>query len=381
MKGYFFVAVTVALTILLSLTAGASGAESKLDLGALEDALPEDIAESLPEGFFSGNADESLAAIRNALSPSYLLKSLWRLLCGGADGAFSLFAILVALLALTALLSALSDGWVKGEIKSAVAFVSSVCFSSAVVGMQMPRLISSGAFFDRICAAMNSLIPVMAALYLSGGNAGGAALAGSSLVVQINLIELGATFIVMPAVSACMALTLADSLKGGEPIGFSGITSFIKRSVSFILGLCSTLLTASLSAQHILTAAGDSMSARTVKFVAGNMIPVVGSTVGETMKTLAASVKVLRGTVGMAGVCVIALLLLPVITELMLTRLALGAAASIGELMGRRGEARLCREVASLYGYVIAAASLASALCFIALTLFAITSSAIGSAI
>jgi len=123
------------------------------------------------------------------------------------------------------------------------------------------------------------------------------------------------------------------------------------------------------------------MSARTVKFVAGNMIPVVGSTVGETMKTLAASVKVLRGTVGMAGVCVIALLLLPVITELMLTRLALGAAASIGELMGRRGEARLCREVASLYGYVIAAASLASALCFIALTLFAITSSAIGSAI
>ena len=224
---------------------------------------------------------------------------------------------------------------------------------------------------------MNSMIPVMGALYVSGGNTLGAAVSSASLLLQINLIELGTTALVIPSVSVCMALMLADSLRGSSP-RFSGITASIKRTLAFVYGLCSTFLTASLSAQSVLASAGDSAGARAVKFVAGNMIPVVGGTVGEMLRTLAASVKLLRGSVGVAGMIAVTLVLLPTLIELFLTRFAFNCAAAVGDLIGCRAESGLYRDIASLYGYVIAAAAMASLLCIFSLTLFAVGSVAIG---
>ena len=196
-------------------------------------------------------------------------------------------------------------------------------------------------------------------------------------LLQINLIELGTTALVIPSVSVCMALTLSDALRAGKS-SFAGVVSAIKRTLTFIFGHCSTLLMASLSAQSVLAAAGDSAGARAVKFLAGNMIPVVGGTVGETLRTLAASVKLLRGSVGVAGIIAVALLLLPMLIELFLTRLVFNSAAAIGEIIGCKTEAGLYREIASLYGYIIAAAAMASLLCIFSLTLFAVGSVAIG---
>ncbi len=341
------------------------------------DAIPKDVAEMLPEGFFSGDIGEISGAVGEVISPKYILKTVFGFIRGGLSGAFSLFAMLVGLLALAALLNSFADGLASSSLKSAVAYGSSICTATAAVSLQLPRVIASASFFTRICALMNSLLPIMGVLYLSGGNTAGAALSSSTLIFQINLIELGATVLVIPAVCACMALTLADTIRIGES-SLSGVSGMIKRTVAFVFGLCSTLLMASLSAQSILSAAGDSAGARAVKFVAGNMIPVVGSTVGETLRTLATSVKLLRSTVGIAGIAVLALMILPILTELFLTRFVLNTAAAIGEIMGCRQVVKLYRELASLYGYVIAASAMASLLCIFALTVFAVGQVAIG---
>jgi hypothetical protein len=115
-----------------------------------------------------------------------------------------------------------------------------------------------------------------------------------------------------------------------------------------------------------------------VKFLAGNMIPVVGGTVGDTLRTLAASVKLMRSTVGVAGIVALSFLLLPTLIELFLTRFAFNTAAAVGEMLGCKSAVRLYREIASLYGYVIAAAVLSSVLCAFALTLFALGQVALG---
>lgn len=341
------------------------------------DAIPDDVAEMLPDGFFSDDFGEIENAVTDVLSPGYLIKTAFELLSGGLSGAFSMFAFLVGLLALTALLSTFAEGVSTPTLRTAVSYGSSVCTAVAAVSMQLPRIIAVSDFFSRICAMMNSLLPIMGVLYVSGGNTAGAAVASTGLLFQINMIELGATVLVVPSVCTCMALTLADTLRVGE-CSLSGISGMIKRSVTFVFGLCATLLTASLSAQSILSAAGDSAGARAIKFVAGNMIPVVGSTVGETLRTLAASVKLLRSTVGVAGIAVLALMILPTLIELFLTRFALNTAAAIGEIMGCKQAARLYRELASLYGYVIAAAAMASMLCIFSLTVFAVGRVAIG---
>lgn len=376
MKGLAFAAAIV-FSFLLILPISAEGIELPEEYRDFFDAIPEDVTSLLPDGFFSEDFTDLSDSVTEVSSPKYLFSLVWDLFSGGISGAFSLFAILVGLLALTALLNAFTEGLAAGNLKTALMYGTGLCSAAAVVGLQLPRIIAASEFFKRISILMNSLIPVMGVLYISGGNTMGAALTSSSLMLQINLIELGATALVIPSVCACMALTLADSLRTGEST-LSGISASIKRTLSFVFGLCSTLLMASLSAQNILSAASDSAGARAVKFVAGNMIPVVGSTVGETLRTLASSVKLLRSTVGVAGIAAVALLLLPMLIELFLTRFALNSAAAIGELLGCKSAVKLYREIASLYGYVIASAAMASLLCVFSLTLFAVGSTAIG---
>ena len=360
--------------LILPISAEETLPEEYLDFS---DSLPEDVASRLPEGFFSGDISELLDSLFDVTSPKYIIGVIFDILSGGLGGAFSLFALLVAMLALASLLSAFTEGLISGELKTAVNYAISICISGAVVGLQVERIGAVSEFFKRLIVVMNSLIPIMGALYLSGGNTVGAALASSSLLVQINLIELAVSSIVLPAVSACLALTLADSIVSGES-RLSGFSASIKRTLAFVFGLCSTLLMATLSAQNILASASDSAGARAVKFLAGNMIPVVGSTVGDTLRTLAASVKLMRSTVGVAGIVALALLLLPTGIELFLTRFVFNTAAAVGELLGCQSAVKLYREIASLYGYIIAAAALSSLLCVFALTLFAIGRVAIG---
>ncbi len=369
------VCLSAILLFLIPISAESAGLPE--EYGDFADAIPEDVAKMLPEGFFSDELSEISGSVNEAVSAGYILGVVRELLSGGIGDAFSLFCLLTGLVVLTALLNIFADSVSGGNLKSAVTYGSAVCTATAAVSLQLPRIVAAGEFFQRICIVMNSMIPVMAALYLSGGNTAGAAVASSSLLLQINLIELCATAVVIPAVSACMALSLADMLHVGEG-SLSGMVGSIKHTLTFIFGLCGTLLMASLSAQNILAAAGDNAGARAVKFVAGNMIPVVGSTVGETLRTLATSVKLLRSTVGVAGIVAVALLLLPFLIELFLTRLALNSAAAIGEILGCKSIVKLYRELASLYGYIIAAAAMASLLCVLSLTLFAVGSTAIG---
>lgn len=341
------------------------------------ESIPYDVSEMLPEGIFSEDVGEVSDSLTDALSVKSLLGLVRDLLVGSVPDAFSLFCTLVCLMIVSVLMNALSETFAGFGMKQAVAYVSSLCSSVIVAAMQFPRITAAGGFFQRICIMMNSMIPVMTALYIAGGNTAAAAVSASSLLIQLNLIELCATSLVLPTVCACMALTLADSFRTGEG-SLSGIVGSIKHTLTFIFGLCGTLLMASLTSQHVIAAAGDNAGARAVKFLAGNMIPVVGSTVGDTLRTLAASVKLLRSTVGIAGILTLALLLLPFLIELLLTRLALNSAAAFGEMLGCKNLVKLSRETASLYGYLIAAAAMASVLCVLSLTLFAVGSTAIG---
>ena len=355
----------------------ASAADLPDEYDGFRDSLPEDVAEMLPEGFFSDDLGEVTDSVSNMLSPKEVLGLFRNLLSGGMPDAFALLSALICITVLSVLLDLLSDSFSSSGAKNVMAYISSLSLATAVAALQFPALKAAGAFFHRVCVMMNSFIPVMTALYIAGGNTGTAAVNASSLMIRLNIIELCATAIVMPAVCACIALTLADSLRTAYG-SLSGIVSWIKHTLGFLFGLGSTLLMATLAAQNVIAAAGDNAGARAVKFLAGNMIPVVGSTVGDTLRTLAASVRLFRSTVGVAGMIALALLILPFLFELFLTRWALNSAAAIGQMIGGHGIARLCRELSSLYGYIIAAATLSSVLCVLSLTLFAIGSTAIG---
>jgi stage III sporulation protein AE len=112
--------------------------------------------------------------------------------------------------------------------------------------------------------------------------------------------------------------------------------------------------------------------------MAGSFIPVVGGSVGESLKTVAGSIEYIRACVGVGGIIIIILLLLPTLLLIAATRLAFMAAGTVSKLLGCSEESNLLGELTNIYGYLLAVVCSCSVLFIFALTLLARTSAAIG---
>jgi hypothetical protein len=82
-------------------------------------------------------------------------------------------------------------------------------------------------------------------------------------------------------------------------------------------------------------------------------------------------VELLRGSIGVIGIVIIILMLVPVIVELALLRLALSLGAFFAGLMGCSSEQRLLSELSGLYGYLEGVAVLCSVIFLISFGIFA----------
>jgi len=100
--------------------------------------------------------------------------------------------------------------------------------------------------------------------------------------------------------------------------------------------------------------------------------------VSSTLGTLAASVELMRGAVGVIGVAVVLLLLIPIIVELALLRAVFALAAFLAGMLGCSSEHKLLNEIGSLYGYLEGVAVLSSVVFIVAFAIFAATCSAVG---
>ena len=116
---------------------------------------------------------------------------------------------------------------------------------------------------------------------------------------------------------------------------------------------------------------------RSVRFAASSFIPVVGGTVSSTLGTLAASVELLRGAVGVLGVVIILMMLIPVVVYLAAMRGALAVASFTAGMLGCSGEKRLLDEIGSLYGYLEGIAAISAVVFIIAMAIFASTAAAV----
>ena len=89
MKTLFF----IIFFLLLSFPLRISAEEIALpeEYGDFADAIPEDVAGMLPEGFLSGDFYELSGAVNEASTPEFLLGTARRLLCGGLGSAAGTF--------------------------------------------------------------------------------------------------------------------------------------------------------------------------------------------------------------------------------------------------------------------------------------------------
>lgn len=327
------------------------------------------VADKLPDGVFSDSLDDIGEAARLMSDPVTILSLLLDTLGEGIAAVAPTVGAILGCVLVAALINAFSSS--LGAASGAVGICTRLCTFCIISATATARVGVFGDYLDRLYAAVSSFIPLCGAAYAMGGNLSSAAAGTVSLGVVLTVCEFICTKTAIPVFAICLCLALV-SVFDGFGIGVGGtlsalIRKWYMRALSFIM----MLLTSALGAQSFLASKADSMTMRSAKFAVSSFVPVSGGSVSSTLGTLATSVELLRGSIGTIGIVIIAMMLLPVIVELALLRLAFSIGGFCASTLGCSGEARLLSELDSLYGYLEGIAVLAAVVFVIAFGVFA----------
>ena len=122
-----------------------------------------------------------------------------------------------------------------------------------------------------------------------------------------------------------------------------------------------------LSLQRIVGASSDNIATDAAKFALGSVIPVVGSIITDALGTVLGCIKALRGSIGVIGIFVLLMLMIPVAVRVLLQTQLCRLAAAVSELFGENSVTEFLEAVAAVWS-MLAALTICQGVYFIAAT-------------
>ena len=199
---------------------------------------------------------------------------------------------------------------------------------------------------EQMNSFMMSYIPIFSSVVTAGGSAAaGAGYYGAMLIICESAGILADTILV-PFLSAVLAVTLVSAINPSLDLG--SLAESVKKLVIWVLGIVMTLFTGLLSIQSFAGAAADNLSARAVKFAASSFIPVIGGSVSEAYSAVKGSIGVIRTSVGVIGVIIMAVIVAKPLLTLLAVKLAVWIGATINDIFGISNSGGLLKSINSV---------------------------------
>jgi hypothetical protein len=107
------------------------------------------------------------------------------------------------------------------------------------------------------------------------------------------------------------------------------------------------------------------------------VIPIVGGSIGDSLRTVAAGIQYIKSILGVGGIAMIFLAVLPVLASLLLTRFALSLAGGIAGFFGCGEIGGLLGELSEVYSSIVAAVAMTGIMFILTLFIFIKTAVAI----
>lgn len=345
------------------------------EYGDMMDSVPNDAADSLPDEIFSDELEDIIEGADHLSSWEYVLDLIFDTLGLNLRRTVSTLAGLISLIALCALLNMLKNTLSSQALGRVLSMIGTGVIATAAVELSRDPINSAISLLENIRLLVNSMSPCLTAMYAMGGNVSTAVVHHYGLIVFLSILNNICIISLEAVVGVCLALSIASAFGLGNDLSY--LSGVIKKIFTFIIGFLMLVFTTVISAQTLLSAKADTLSAKAAKLLASQMIPLVGSTVGESLRTAGASIEYLRGNVGIIIIAVLAVMILPTLISLFLYRLCFSLANAVSGMLGCEREARLLGEISGIYGYIIAILAICAVALLLLVTVFAKCGSAL----
>lgn len=370
-----FIILLVILLFIPTITIKSYATDSSIpeEYEELLDELPDDIQELLPEGIFSNNPDEIIASINEMNSWEYIINYIFDLFGLNLRNVIEMLSIILSVLATSSIINAIKKIFNNQATIRILEMLSSAILVATVIELSKQPLEKTMLLLDNIKLFSNTLSPLITTMYAMGGNVSMALINNYGMIVFLTIFENICILSLEMILGVCLSLTLASAFIGDANL--IPMSSAIKKGFTFFVGLIMLVFTTVISTQSLLASKADTLTSKTAKMLASQMIPVVGNTIGESLRTAGASIEYLRSSVGVGLLIIFVILVLPTIISVFLYRIVFIISNSIAGLLGCRKEGSVLMELSSIYGYALAILSISAISLLFLITVFAKSSS------
>ena len=330
----FFIAAFALLLLPFSAYAGEaefSEEDYKEQLGAydfsfFEDTLDGDTYSFLEElGFLDFDVD-SLTELSLERVTSLLKDVVSRRIKNPLEG---MSAILVYVL-LSALFQSLKSE--SSDMGSLYSTVSALAVALVLIAKVSPS-VALGASSVKIASDfVFAFIPVFAAIVAASGGVTAAFSTNAMLLSLSQALSLLSSNIFIPVINCFLGVGICSGLRAELELQklIAGLRRFISSSVSFIAGVYVTVL----SIKTTVAARADALGIRSLRFVLNSAVPVVGGALSEGLLSIQSYSSLIKSSVGVVGICAVALIFLPALVEAVLWRFVLYIGLVVCDVFG-----------------------------------------------
>ncbi len=344
------------------------------ELIALKNSLPPEVLDFLPNEIWQGDFSSLLS---KDFSEASVIDLVVDFLFLGLKSTIKSFATILIIILISSIFNMLSSSLSQDLIKSSFSLCSALCTCYTIFSICTSLTTLVGEYIMGLCGAMEALTPIIGAMYIMSGSISSGAVANTSILLFIGLVEHFLIQFMLPIVEISICFSTIKAF-GGQ-LCFDGLSKTLKNTFTGVTVFVMSIFMFVLSTKNVLSQSADSISIKTAKFAISNFVPVVGSTVNDALRSLTSSISYIKNSCGALGIIIVVLIILPILISLLLNKLAFSLSGGIAKTIGCTNEASVISEGESICGFLIALVCCTCILFIFALTIF-IKSSVLGGA-
>ncbi len=284
---------------------------------------------NLLEGFDFAELTKQVSAGQNPFSAQKVWQTMWDMLWGG----FSAHKDLLLKLCAICLLSTVVMNLYADDGDSQVNRVAFFVFYALCAGLLLTVFSTAYTLIlkasNRIQVFLNAMLGALMAVGAAGGNLISAGAFYPVLSGLCSLMGVLLSRLLMPLFCFTSVLTVLNHMS--DSFHVKRLCALSDSVMKWVLTFSCLLFVGLLTVKGVVAAPMDALGSKTMKFAVSSFVPVVGGVLSDAVETVAGAGKIIKNSLGAAGIIVVIAMILPTLAELFALVILLKFTAAILE--------------------------------------------------
>lgn len=306
-------------------------------------------------------------AIQGNVDNNVLIKKVIKLFGTEVRSSVKTLISILVIIVIHSVLKAISDSLENNNISEIIYYVQYILIVTVIMANFNSIIQTVKETSQNLVAFMNMLVPILITLMVYTGSITTSGILEPFILFMINFVGNMIQSILIPLMLIITVFSIISKIS--NKIQMDKISSFLKSSVIWFLGIILTVFVGVISLEGTLSSSVDGITAKTTKAAVSTMIPVVGKILGDAVDTVLGCGLVLKNAVGIVGVIVIIGICIVPIIKLGVITIAYNLSASIIQPIADEKIVKLLSEMGGIFKVLLGILCSLSVMLIIGITL------------